>query len=63
MMNYPEPRPLKRMPMAHIVTVTGKFQPKTKAKRKIMTKSKTMTKRKTITKRKIMTKRKRKNRS
>ena len=24
MMNYPEARPLKRMPMAHIVTVTGK---------------------------------------
>ena len=23
-MNYPEPRPVKRMPMAHIVTVTGK---------------------------------------
>ena len=23
-MNYPEARPLKRMPMAHIVNVTGK---------------------------------------
>ena len=30
MMNYPEPRPLKRMPMAHIVTVTGKSHLKTK---------------------------------
>ena len=30
MMNYPEPRPLKRMPMAHIVNVTGKSHHKTK---------------------------------
>ena len=39
MMNYPEPRPLKRMPMAHIVTVTGKVHLKTKMLMKMLSQS------------------------